>query len=407
MNIVHISTSDSIGGSAQSAQRIHSGLQKYGYNSSMVVRDKNTDSPSVFPVATNAFLRKSDYYADKILSTLGLQYLLVPSNFFLFRKPVIRNADIFQLYNLHGGYFSINNLIKLSLIGKIVWRLSDLWPVTGHCAYPADCDKYSFGCYQCPSLSSYPAIKIDTTHILWMHKKSIYERLNMHIVAPSKWALKASSNSHLFKSFQHYYIPNGINQDVFHPLDRTKARSLLSINDNRIAILFIAHVAFNNPRKGSDVLLKALQMLGTRYEYSLFVAGEQSEEWIKFLSVPVHHFCFTKDQTKLALIYNAADIVCIPSSFDNLPNTVLEAMACAKPVIASNTGGIVDAVIDCHTGILFDANSPSSLANKISVLLANQNLIQTYGQNGLALINNTYSAFAEVSAFAKLYTAIT
>lgn len=406
MNIVHISTSDSIGGSAQSAQRIHSGLQKYGYNSSMIVRDKISNSPSVFPVATNAFLRRSDYYADKILSTLGLQYLVVPSNLFLFGKSVIQNADIFQLYNIHGGYFSINNLLKLSSIGKIVWRLSDLWPITGHCAYPPNCDKYSFGCHQCPSLSAYPAIKIDTAHILWKHKKSIYERLKMHIVAPSKWALKASSHSYLFKSFQHHYIPNGINQNVFHPLDRSKARSLLSITDNRIAILFIAHVAFNNPRKGTDVLLKALQMLGSRYEYSLFVAGEQSEEWNKLLQVPVQHFSYTTDQSKLALIYNAADIVCIPSAADNLPNTVLEAMACAKPVIASNTGGIVDAVIDCHTGILFDANSPSSLANKISILLANKNLMRIYGRNGLAMINNTYSAFAEVSAFAKLYSEI-
>jgi len=403
MKVVHFSTSDSFGGSAQSANRIHQGLMREGLQSKMIVRDKYSDSPHIHPIAPNKYIRALDRLFDRFSGEIGLQYLYVPSNILLRNRKAIKQADIIQLFNIHGGYFATNTLLSLSKVAPIVWRLSDLWPITGHCAYPMDCDKYNSGCNTCPSLSSYPPISRDHTNLLWLHKQSIYKKIDLTIVAPSKWAYNISSHSSLFKSFRHEFIPNGIDQSIFYPLDKHEARLKLRIHDSRPAILFIAHVAFDNPRKGTDILLAALHLLAQEYDYVLIVVGEKSYEWKNHLSVPVYYFEFTHDPKLLALIYNASDIVCVPSSTDNLPNTVLEAMACAKPIIASNAGGIMDAVTDYYNGLIFQPSSPLDLARKISFLLNNLHLVRQFGDNSLLTVSKHFSIEKELNAFINLY----
>jgi glycosyltransferase involved in cell wall biosynthesis len=403
MKVVHFSTSDSFGGSAQSAKRIHQGLVRQGLESKMIVRDKHGDSPLIYPIAPNKYIRGLDRLFDRLSGKIGLQYLFVPSNLFLRNRKIIKQADIFQLYNIHGGYFATSTLYSLSQVAPIVWRLSDLWPITGHCAFPMDCDKYNSGCNICPSLSSYPPISRDHANFLWLHKQSIYHKLDLTIVAPSKWAYKASSQSTLFESFRHVLIPNGIDQTIFYPLDRNEARRSLFINDSRPAILFIAHVAFDNPRKGTDILLAALNLLSQDHDFLLIVVGEKSYEWSNHLSVRVYYYDFTQDCKILSLIYNSCDIVCVPSSSDNLPNTVLEAMACGKPIIASNAGGIMDAVTDNYNGFIFKSSSPSDLARKISFLLTNLHLVRQFGANSLLTVSNHFSIGKELSLFTNLY----
>jgi len=403
MKVVHFSTSDSFGGSAQSAKRIHQGLVRKGLQSAMIVRDKHGDSPHVHSIAPNKYIHALDRLFDRLSGEIGLQYLFVPSNLLLRNRKVIKQADIIQLFNIHGGYFATNTLLYLTKVAPIVWRLSDLWPITGHCAYPMDCDKYNSGCNTCPSLSSYPPISRDHANLLWLHKQSIYKKIDLTIVAPSKWAYNTSTKSSLFNSFRHELIPNGIDQSIFYPVDRHEARLKLRIHDSRPAILFIAHVAFDNARKGTDILLAALHLLAQENDYALIVVGEKSYEWKNHLSVPLYNFSFTQDPQQLSLIYNASDIVCVPSSSDNLPNTVLEAMACAKPIIASNAGGIMDAVTDYYNGLIFQPSSPSDLARKISFLLNNLHLVRHFGENSLLTVSNHFSIEKELNSFTSLY----
>jgi glycosyltransferase involved in cell wall biosynthesis len=406
VKVVHFSTSDSFGGSAKSAKRIHQGLVCHGHDSRMIVRDKHDQSNLISSIAPNKYIRKLDHIADRVLSGIGLQNIFSPSNIFLKFSNVVKQADVFQLYNIHGGYLATNTLLYLSQIAPIVWRLSDLWPITGHCAYPGDCLKFNSGCHSCPTLSTYPAIGLDTASLLWKHKRSIYRKLNMHIVAPSKWALNTSAQSPLLQAFDHHYIPNGINQEIFFPINRKDARNFLSIPSDKMAILFVAHVAFNNPRKGTDILCQALKILSEWHDYSLIVVGEHSYQWKELLTIPVYNFEYTNDSKMLSLIYNAADIVCIPSAADNLPNTVLEAMACSKPIVASKSGGIVDAVIDEETGLLFETSSPISLAKRLSTLLSSPQLISAYGHNALGIVCQKFSVTAEINAFSSLYSEI-
>ncbi|HEV2761363.1 MAG TPA: hypothetical protein VGV38_00110 [Pyrinomonadaceae bacterium] len=134
MNVLHISTTDNLGGSGRSAYRVHTGLRRLGVRSRMLVGTKATDDPEVDLIAGRR-LGKLDEAFNRLTGRLSWQYLFYPSSLALLRHPWLRAADVVQLYNTHGGYFSHTVLPLVSRRRAVVWRLSDMWPMTGHCAY--------------------------------------------------------------------------------------------------------------------------------------------------------------------------------------------------------------------------------------------------------------------------------
>lgn len=132
LKISHISTSDSEGGSANSARRIHNNLLKNGISSNIFVGNKNLNDKNSSYLSKHKQLRKIDNILDRLTNKIGFQYQFLPSNLFL--NETLKNSDIIQLYNLHGGYFQFSTLSKLSKISPLIWRFSDYWPLTGHCA---------------------------------------------------------------------------------------------------------------------------------------------------------------------------------------------------------------------------------------------------------------------------------
>ena len=132
LNVLHISTSDNLGGSGRAAYRIHTGLKNLGVRSRMLVGMKVTNDPDVDLIARGAFIQTLDDWSNRITGRLSYQYLFSPSSITLLRRPWVREADVVQLYNSHGGYFSHTVLPLLSRRRPVVWRLSDMWPRTGH-----------------------------------------------------------------------------------------------------------------------------------------------------------------------------------------------------------------------------------------------------------------------------------
>ena len=106
LSIVHFSTADIIGGSARSAYRIHTGLRAAGHRSRMLVGIKAGDDPDVETIQRGPISLFADRIANKVSDSLGLQYQFVPSCMTVANHPWVRNADVIQLYNTHGGYFS-------------------------------------------------------------------------------------------------------------------------------------------------------------------------------------------------------------------------------------------------------------------------------------------------------------
>lgn len=404
MNVVHISTSDIEGGSARSAWRIHENVAALGVQSRMLVGFKSSESTDVDEIPGSKLMMNTNHLVNRIELKLGLQYCYLPSQHRLNKHAWIGDASIIQLYNLHGGYFNLTSLMHFPKQAKIIWRLSDLWPLTGHCAYPGACERWAQGCGECPDLETYPSIGLDSTAFLWLRKQKIYNSIKpFTVVAPSSWTERVAKESPMLEGCDIRRIPNGINTDIFRPKDRSTARAALGIRDARPAILFCAHVAFDNPRKGTDFLRKVLNSLPESDEYFFIVAGRNSEKWVGETQMRTYPIGFVEDDETLSNLYAASDVVIIPSLVENLPNTAIEALSCERPVIALDAGGMTDVVRDNITGFCLPVGDLNGVVTRLKLLLNNSELRGDMGRNGRFLIKKDFDENVEACRFVDLY----
>ncbi|MCH2177069.1 MAG: glycosyltransferase, partial [Lentisphaeria bacterium] len=152
-----------------------------------------------------------------------------------------------------------------------------------------------------------------------------------------------------------------------------------------------------------DVLLKAIEVLDNHDDFELVVMGNSSELLIP--GVDVHYLGFIQDDILKAAVYAAADIFIIPSLEDNLPNTVLESIACGTPVIGSNVGGIPDMVRSGVTGDLFEAGNSQDLAFKLDAWMSRDDH-ELISKNCRKVAEEEYDQFVQAKAYQKLFETI-
>ncbi len=370
----------------------------------MMVGRKSGNDPDVEVVHGPSLVAKAaDRLADSITAPLALQYAYYPSMHRVLRHPWLAQADIVHLYNIHGGYLSPNIIPHLSRRAPIVWRLSDQWLFTGHCAYSGACEQWRAGCGKCPDLHTYPEIPFDTTAMLWRRKRTIYRKSDIIFVAPSRWLYDLARKSPLLDGKSLHLIRNGVDRTRFARTTRSQALELLGLAPDTKLILFVAHVLDDNPRKGSDLFIEAVNRLPHLPNMVVGLAGRGGEKMAAQIAPPVHRFGFTYDSARMALIYSAATVLVAPSTVENLPNTILEAMACGCPVVACDTGGISDAVRHMETGFLAEAHDAAGIASGMQTALGAAGA--RFSENAFALIEQDFNADREARAFLELYQA--
>lgn len=369
----------------------------------MLVGTKVTDDPDVSLIAGR--LRGVDEAFGRLTGRLSLQYLFYPSSLTLLRHPWLRESDVVQLYNTHGGYFSHTVLPLVGRRRPVVWRLSDMWPMTGHCAYSFDCERWKTGCGSCPILSDKPELYRDTTAALWRVKRWAYARTRLAVVAPSHWMEGLARESPLLNPFPVHFIPNGLDAERFRPIPKTEARASLGLPASARVVLFSAE-SIADPRKGADVLHQALERVAEAGRVSnvvLLVAGRGAQSWQSSLPFEVVRFGEVRDDERLATLYSAADVFVLPTLAENLPNGILESMACATPPISFDVGGCPDAVRHMETGYLARYRDPEDLARGVELLLSDEELRQRLGRRSREVVLAEYTQELQARRFKHLY----
>lgn len=376
MRIVHLCSMD-FGGAGKAAYRLHKGLQEIGVDSSMVVMCKKTSDDSVYALPsevsnspekwwgllTNIWERSLTYYplrpADNEL--FSAFYAAIPLGPL---QEIIRSADIINLHWV-AGFFNASLMPSILLNKKIVWTLHDMNPFTGGCHYAGECIRYHDSCGACPQLASDDPK--DLSFSGWTLKQQGYRNLDITVVTPSRWLGICSEKSSLLGRFSHKIIPYGFPLSTFKPLDRHGIRSALNIAPDAQIVLFCADSTATK-RKGFSYLLDALAQLfasGRGKNLTLAVVGSYDSNRQDACAYPVLSFGHIGDEEQMTLLYNAADVFVLPSLEDNLPNTVVEALACGTPVAAFNIGGVPDMVTHGITGYLAPAKDVAGLADAI------------------------------------------
>jgi glycosyltransferase involved in cell wall biosynthesis len=151
---------------------------------------------------------------------------------------------------------------------------------------------------------------------------------------------------------------------------------------NDLILLYLARV---EPRKGTDVLVRAVSRLSRRDWFLLMVGSIEQPEYARYvidlaekLGV-LGKICITGSlpRSMLPALYSASYVYILPSLFEGLPATILEAMSCKTPVIASKVGGVPEVVINGYNGILFNPGSVEELSEAIEYVLASPKARET------------------------------
>ena len=404
LKILHISTADNLGGSAKSAYKLHNGLRDRGIATRMIVRYKVTDDTNVAPI-TKGLLKGIDLIGRYGFDKIGLQFLFYPSSFTLLKHPWFKEADIIQLYNTHGYYFTHLVFPLMTHLKKVVWRLSDMWPLTGHCSYSYDCDRWKTGCGRCPLLEEYPPLPYDLTKPLWYIKKWVYGLSNIHLVPTNSWMANILKESPLLQKFDSTVIPNGIDAKVFRPIPKKSAREVLSIPQEAKVVLFSAQEAATGTRKGGEYIIPALEGIASnlKREIILIVLGERSESWKDGNGYRTVRLGFTKSDEMIAIVYSAADLLLNPAVAENFPNTILESFACGTPSVSFDVGGVSDVVHHLETGYLAKYRDVNDLAKGLIKLLNDNNLYHKISKQCREVSVENYTNQSQTNRFIELY----
>jgi glycosyltransferase involved in cell wall biosynthesis len=263
----------------------------------------------------------------------------------------------------------------------LVWTLHDQWAFCGaeHYTSPpapgetTSSDRRFAAGYSAASRPSHEAGP-DLNRRTWLRKQRAWRR-PIQIVCPSTWLADCARRSALMATWPITVIPNPIDPATWAPLERSQARDLLQLPQDRPLVLFGADGGTADPRKGADLLLEALQRLrvqvaGTPLEgLELVVFGQGRPAQPPVLGFPIHYAGRLHDDLSLRLLYCAADVMVVPSRQEAFGQTASEAHACGIPVVAFRTGGLTDIVIDRSTGALVEPFDPASLAAAIRWVL--------------------------------------
>jgi glycosyltransferase involved in cell wall biosynthesis len=374
MKVVILSNTDSGGGAAIAARRLNDALNKNGVQSKMLVVNKATSSDKVEQVEGGLFLKGRTYVEyvfqrrfllkDKSVAMFSTNKVGVDvSNHYL-----VKEADVINIHWINFGFLSLNDIQKLYALNKpIVWTLHDMWLFTGGCHYSGACLKYEKDCDVCPMLNF-----VGVAHEIWLKKKEIFKGNKLNVITPSKWLGELCKTASLTENANVQSIPNTLNTEVFQPISKAEACKKLGLNPDKKYLLFSAANP-NDVRKGFSYFVAAIKIVKEQYEdVELIVMGKEQKEF-ENLPLKLNYVGFIKSEEAAATVYNAASVFVIPSLEDNLPNTILEALACGTPSVGFAIGGIKEIIETGVNGYLAKEKDAQDLAKGIVEVLKNPN----------------------------------
>lgn len=396
MRVLFINTNDTSGGAARAAMRIMRGVQQSGVEAQMFVKDKSSKSSDVIPVShyappSNFLLDIFKWIIQKFKNRYHMfkwhPYKHTKQNVFMsdLRHTDIHGAlqqldyDIVHLHWINNRFLDIREMAKIHK--PIVWTLHDSWPFCGVCHYFLDCKRYQNHCGTCPILGSKK--EQDLAYEIFEKKLAAYRDLDLHIVTPSQWLGDCAKKSALLGRFPVHVIPNCLDTELFCPLSKTEIQTIAERQQNAVVsrvlreamekrlekplILFGAMNAANDRIKGFSSLLSALQILDKQgFEANLVVFGASETDLpLNFEHISVTFVGFVSDVNLLVWLYNAADVMVVPSLTENLSCAIMEALSCGTPVCCFNIGGNGDMVEHQVNGYLAREKDCTDLAHGI------------------------------------------
>jgi len=433
--ILQVSTADVRGGAEQVAWNLMVAYRKRGYTSWLAVGEQHSADPDVRLIPNDEVRsRWARFWLDKsgrlrrpgasaVLAALGraagalgdpvrsFDYHVGREDFHF---PGTRHLltltderpDLVHAHNLHGGYFDLRLLPRLSEQVPLVLTLHDAWLLSGHCAHSFACERWRTGCGRCPDLSIYPAVRRDLTAHNFRRKRAILSRARLHVATPSRWLMQKVEQSAFCDDVRDArVIPNGVDLSVFSPGDRRAARLALGLPLDKPVVLTTGVRLGENRWKDLPTLREAVSSLdvdGNGRRLHVVVLGT-SADGMDARRAEIQFVPYRRDSATVAKYYQAADVYVHTARADTFPLAVLEALASGTPVVASSVGGIPEQIEDGRSGFLVPPGDARALAKRLDSLLSDERLRASVGAEGKRQVRRSFDLNVQVSAYLNWY----
>lgn len=378
MRVIHLNFSDTQGGAARCAYRIHRALSDHmdSVESQLWVVKKATNDPTVHapysPLGQK--FRSVRGGIDRTLSRLTRHdnypvhsLNLLPTG--LLKKIQEASPDVIHLHWISGAMLSLKEIANIPC--PIVWTLHDFWPILGSRHYPEALSPEKIineeGAYLSPNRWS---------RKLYAEKARLWKDCNMTFVSQCAWSHAIATRSKVSAHHKHALIGCPLDKKEFYPFSEEK-RSILrqqwgfSPTDKVLLIGNNGALTPRNAAKGFPYLFEALHLLkdqAPQLPIKLLTVGNDSQ-------APSFPFPTTSlgyvDSDRLACAYNAADIVAVPSVMETFGQSMSEPLACGTPVVAFDATSQKDIVLDGQTGYLAAFPDVEDFAKKLEKGLLN------------------------------------
>ncbi len=413
MRVLIVNTSERTGGAAVAAGRLVDALCNYGVKAKMLVRDKETTKLTVC-----ALPGQKRCQLHFLWERFVVWYHLMFQRKHLFdidiancgsditRLPEFQEADVIHLHWINQGMLSLRNIRQILDSGKpVVWTMHDIWPATALCHLTLDCRRFETGCQSCRLLPKGGAAD-DLSAQVWHRKQQMLSGHLVTFVACSQWLASEARKSALLQGQQVVSIPNTIDTRIYVPGIQAAARLLLGLPQEGRVILF-ASQRVTNRYKGMSYLVDACQRLSKLYpeqtkNLSVAILGGHAEEISGQLPFRTYPLGYINDEHRIVAAYQAADVFVLPSLSENLPNTIMEAMACGVPSVAFHIGGIPEEIDHQQNGYVARYCDSDDLAEGIRWTLfeANHDVVR---KACLQKVAQCYSQQSVAKSYYDLY----
>ena len=413
MRVLLVNTSDRTGGAAVAAHRLMEALNNNGVKAKMLVQKKDGNDITVVGL-NKPWLQRWRFLWERWCIFVRLRFSrknlfsidIANAGADITQLREFREADVIHLHWINQGFLSLKSIEKILASGKpVVWTMHDAWPATGICHYPRECTKFKTGCHHCLLLPN-GGSSHDLSAKRWKRKQRMLEKREISYVTCSKWLGAQAKASGLLKAQKVITIPNPIDVRIFHKDNREDACKALGLPTDKQVILFVSQ-RVTDQRKGMTYLIKAVDKLVEKHpeikkNTCIAVLGGQTEKVAKEFALPIYPLGYISNEKKIVQAYNAATLFVLPSLEDNLPNTIMEAMACGVPCVGFRVGGIPEMIDHRHNGYVANYKNADDLANGIYWILHEAD-IQKLADNAVCKVIKDYSQQSITAKYMEVY----
>ena len=380
--VVLVNHSDTLGGASVVTMRLLKALIAAGVDARMVVFSKTSNNEFVSDLCSRnkrlfLFLKEHiDIFLHNGFNRKDMFKVSVASSGIdIINHPWIKEADIVCLNWINQGMVSFDAIEHLVDAGKhIVWTMHDMWNLTGICHHAHECMRYTEKCGNCQYVKK-GRVENDLSRRVWLQKKALYDKANIHFVAVSNWLADKCRESSLLGNRALSVIHNAFPTD-YYMTSLTAPVEKFNINYNK-NIIVMGAARLDDPIKGIDYAVDAFNYIFDNHPevanncVAVLFGDIRDASILSRIRLPFHHLGTVGDAKLLRQLYASSKVVLSTSLYETLPGTLIEGEAAGCVPVSFGMGGQADIIDHKVNGYIAEYKSAKSIAEGIIWALKN------------------------------------